>query len=143
MAEKKELLVNLIMDRDISAIQIMASDLLTDEDTIRTLLQELLSEGRIDGYITEDGKRFFKKKLPLHPSTEHKQEDVPEFLRYNTAPGRFLALVGVILMIMAGALLALFPRNIYYENVGVTLLLIGVAIALSGCYYIGRRKTPM
>lgn len=137
------MLVQLIMERDISSIQIMASDLLIDEDTIRDLLKELVEEGRLQGYITEDGRRFFRKDIPIHPSKKPKQEDVPEFMKYNSTPGMFLAVIGITMMIMAGVLLALFPRIIYYENVGVSLLLIGVVVALSGCYYIGRRKTPM
>ncbi|MFW9918784.1 MAG: hypothetical protein ACFFED_04245 [Candidatus Thorarchaeota archaeon] len=143
MSDKREMLVQLIMERDISSIQIMASDLLIDEDTIRDLLKELVEEGRLQGYITEDGRRFFRKDIPIHPSKKPKQEDVPEFMKYNSTPGMFLAVIGITMMIMAGVLLALFPRIIYYENVGVSLLLIGVVVALSGCYYIGRRKTPM
>ncbi len=143
MTNEKDRLTDFIMERDISSIQLLASNLLTDEDTVRNLLADLILEGKLDGYITEDGKRFFKNQVPVHHSKESKSDDLPEFMKYNTAPGRFLAFIGVMIMILAGILLSLFPRIIYYENLGVTLLFVGLAITLFGCYYIGRRKTPM
>ncbi|MBN2230850.1 MAG: hypothetical protein JW779_14780 [Candidatus Thorarchaeota archaeon] len=142
MVDRKEMLIKLVMERDISSIQVMADDLLTDEDTIRNLLEELVSEGKLKGYITADGRRFFRRDVSP-PSKELKHEDVPEFMKYNTAPGKYTALIGIIIMIVAGTLLSLFSGIIYYENMGVSLLLIGIAITLTGCCYIGRRKTPM
>ncbi len=142
MADAKERLVDLVKNRDLSSIQVMASELSLDEDEVRSFLAELATEGRLNGYITEDGKRFFRSDITVPTPGHTTPEDVPEFLKYDTLPGKFLAFVGLMIMVIAGVLLAIFSGTIYYENLGTALLLIGLVTTMAGCYHIGRRKTP-
>ncbi len=143
MINAEDRIVTLVMEQDISSIQILASELRMEEDGVRELLNELTSRGKLDGYITEDGKRYFRKDVKVHPPVKHHEEDVPEFMKYDTWPGRFIAMIGVLLIICAVVILTVFSGILYYENVGMALILIGIIITISGCYYIGRRKTPM
>ncbi|MFW9908327.1 MAG: hypothetical protein ACFFEF_07110 [Candidatus Thorarchaeota archaeon] len=144
MSDMKETLVQLIMDHDISAIQILAEKIGADEDTTRSLLEELTAEGKLDGYLTEDGRRYFRAKVDVsHKPTITMKEPTPEFLSYNTRPGRIVAIIGFIIIIAGFVVLSLSGGIMYYENLGLSILLFGVMIALSGCYWIGRRKTPI
>ncbi len=143
MIDLKERLVYLIMQRDLSAIQLLAGEIgLTEEET-RELLEEILREGLIDGFVTDDGKRIFKNQVDLSDKPAFQgEEKLPDFLTYNTTPGRVAAIIGFLVIIVALIFLATSGGIIYYENLGTGLLLVGVLVTLSGCYWIGRRKTP-
>ena len=139
----KERLVHLIMQLDLSAIQLLAGEIgLTEEET-RELLVEILREGLIDGYITDDGKRIFKNRVDVSdkPVIQGK-EKLPDFLSYSTTPGRVVAIIGFLVVIAAIIILATSGGIIYNENLGTGLLLLGVLVTLFGCYWVGRRKTP-
>ncbi|MDF1539633.1 MAG: hypothetical protein P1Q69_12105 [Candidatus Thorarchaeota archaeon] len=142
--DDKEILVHHIMGLDVSAIELLAKAVDTDEEDTRTLIEELVKEGKLEGYITEDGRRFFKTQVRVSdkPTILLVEEKVPEFLTYNTAPGRFIAIIGVIIDVIGFVSLSVSGGIQYFENLGLVLLLIGTIIAFSGCFWIGRRKTP-
>ncbi|MFW9847871.1 MAG: hypothetical protein ACFFF4_01960 [Candidatus Thorarchaeota archaeon] len=139
----KERLTHLVNEQDLSAIQLLASEVgLTEEETLE-ILRIALNEGLIDGYITEDNKRIFKHDVAVsdRPSIAG-EETPPDFLSYNSAPGKAIAFIGFLVIIAALIILATSGGIIYYENLGTIFLLFGVVITLSGCYWVGRRKTP-
>jgi hypothetical protein len=144
MDEAKSKLVSLVNDKDISAVQLMADRLGIDEDGVRKLLIELVEEGLLDGHISEDGRRFFKSKVNVQATPETvEQEYVPEFMKYNTKIGKLVAYIGIMIMVLAGAFVVFLSNSVYYQNLGLVLLLVGLIITLAGLYWIGRRKTPM
>jgi hypothetical protein len=144
MDEAKSKLVSLVNDKDISAVQLMADRLGIDEDGVRKLLIESVEEGLLDGHISEDGRRFFKSKVNVQATPETvEQEYVPEFMKYNTKIGKLVAYIGIMIMVLAGAFIIFLSDSVYYQNLGLVLLLVGLIIALAGLYWIGRRKTPM
>ncbi|MHA2424522.1 MAG: hypothetical protein ACXAEF_07025 [Candidatus Thorarchaeota archaeon] len=143
MIDMKERLVHLVNEEDLSAVQLLAGEIGIAEDDTRNLLEEILREGLIDGYLTEDGKRIFKNSVELSDKPSIKSEEkLPEFLSYNTTPGRIVAFIGIIICIVGGILLATSGGIIYYENLGTILLLAGAIITMLGAYWIGRLKTP-
>ncbi len=139
----KKRLTHLVNEQDLSAIQLLASEVgLTEEETLE-ILRGTLKEGLIDGYITEDNKRIFKNAVTVsdRPSISG-EETPPDFLSYNSAPGKAVACIGFLVIIAALVILATSGGIIYYENLGTLFLLFGVVVTLSGCYWIGRRRTP-
>jgi len=141
--DDKEILIHHIMELDVSAIELLAKTVRTDDDGTRILIDELVEEGRLEGYITEDGRRFFKTRVQVSDKPRiQSEEKLPDFMTYNAAPGRIVAAIGAIMGIIGGAFLVLSGGIIYYENFGLAMLLFGVVIMLSGCFWIGRRETP-
>ncbi|MHA1934558.1 MAG: hypothetical protein ACW97A_04705 [Candidatus Thorarchaeota archaeon] len=143
MGELKDNLVQLIETQDLSAIESMSKQLGIEEEEVRVLIEELLSEGRLEGRLTEDGTRFFKAKVevsdaPIIP----KEESEPEFLTYDIRPGKYTAIVGMIIALGAIVMFMTAQGDLQIENFASILLGIGILVVLTGCYWIGRRKTP-
>jgi len=142
MSEKKEPLVKLIVDLNISAIVTMSEKLDVAPEEIIKLIDELISEGRIYGTITEDGKRFFKSdaKVSDAPVIERSQT-MPEFLSYNTRPGYVIAIIGAIIL-GVGAMVNSYATDAAEQNFAAILFLFGLLILFGGLYLVARRKTP-
>ena len=135
---------DLVNEKHISAVQIMANRLGIEEDEVRNLLTQLIEEGLLNGHITEDGSRFYRSNMKVEITPESVEEEyVPEFMKYNTKPGKLVAYVGFMVMVFGGIIYFLSAANLYYQNIGMVLLLFGLIALLVGGYWIGRRKTPM
>lgn len=144
MDQAKRDLVTLVNEKHISAVQIMANRLGIEEDEVRNLLTQLIEEGLLNGHITEDGSRFYRSNMKVEITPESVEEEyVPEFMKYNTKPGKLVAYVGFMVMVFGGIIYFLSAANLYYQNIGMVLLLFGLIALLVGGYWIGRRKTPM
>ena len=63
MSEAKEQLVHFILDEDLSSIQLMSWRLGISQEEVRGILDELIGEGKLIGYISKDGARFFRHDL--------------------------------------------------------------------------------
>jgi hypothetical protein len=143
MSELKDNLFQLIETQDLSAIESMSKQLGIEEDEVIGLIEELLSEGRLEGRLTEDGTRFFKAKVevsdaPIIP----KEESEPEFLAYDTRPGKYAAIVGIIIIVVSVVVFLIAQGDLQMENFATIFLGLGLLVVFVGCYWIGRRKTP-
>ena len=144
MSEAKDQIVKLIVEGDLSSIELIAGRVgLTFEETLG-IIQELLSEGKLRGKITEDEKRFFRENVEVSskPVVQH-EEDTPPFMEFNPRPGQLTAIIGLVLLVIG--LVGYFltpPTDVYVANVFSGVLLIGIVIMSGGCYYLGTRKTP-
>ncbi|MGY5860005.1 MAG: hypothetical protein RTU63_11600 [Candidatus Thorarchaeota archaeon] len=142
MSEKKDLLVNLVVKHNISAIITMSDKLKIEPEEVTELINELLSEGKLQGAFTEDGARFFRSDAkvsdaPVIPS----EVKLPEFLSYDTRPGYTIAIIGGIILLGA-ALVNIYATNISEQNIAAGLFFIGLFILFGGLYLVTKRKTP-
>ena len=121
----------------------MSSELGIPQEEVKTLLTELTEEGTINGHLTEDGKRYFKHdaKVSEAPVIQGR-EDVPDFMKFDTRPGKIAALFGLIVAVIGSYGFMTADGNLPMENFGAVLMLIGVAVIMIGCFYISMRKTP-
>ncbi len=140
MDEVKEKLRQLIVEKDLSAIELMAKAVNLDEDRVIEILEEMQQEGLIVGRITEDRRRFFRGDLEIEPKGV--EEDVPEFLKFDARPWKIIATIGLIILIAALILRSFFAGNIELENAAYVMFFIGIMTMMFGCYRIGQRKTP-
>ncbi len=141
MASQKEKLLEVVKKEHLTSIQVMAERLNLDSETVRDYLAHLVEEGELDGYITENGERFFGDDVEIEHEINSTEEDLPPFMKFNPRPGRIVAAIGfiVVLISLAGYLLS---TDIPTQNLMLIVLLVGIAIMFSGCYYLGTRKTP-
>ena len=63
MLEKKDELIHLIMDENVSAIQTIVEELSLSSDEVIELISKLLETGELKGTLAEDGQRFFKSDV--------------------------------------------------------------------------------
>ncbi len=143
MTNMKERLVHLVNVDDLSSVQMMSSDLGIAEEEVRILLTELTQEGTLNGYLTEDEERYFKRdakvsEAPVIP----RKEDVPDFMKFDTRPGKIAAIFGLALAAIGAYGLVTAGDNLQMENFGAVLTLIGVIVTMAGAFYLTMRKTP-
>ncbi|MBE0526570.1 MAG: hypothetical protein IH631_06475 [Candidatus Thorarchaeota archaeon] len=142
MNEKKEMLVSLVNEHNVSAIITMSEKLKIEPEEVVELINELLSEGKLQGTITEDNMRFFKSdaKVSDAPVIEH-EEKLPEFLTYDTRPGFAISIFGVIVLV-GGSLVSIYASDTSEQDFAAGLFLIGLLIMFGGLYLVAKHKTP-
>lgn len=142
MNENKEKLVNLVIEHNVSAITILSETLKLDPEAVIELINELLSENELHGVLSVDGKRFFRSDAKVSDAPViHRDDTMPEFLSYDTRPGKTIAIIG-FLVIIGGALVGSNATDVTEENFGAVLFLVGLVIFLSGLYLVTKRDTP-
>jgi hypothetical protein len=142
LEDKKEKLVSLIIEHNISAIVTFSEKLDLDREEVIELLNELVAEGRLHGSITDDGTRFFRSdaKVSKAPVIE-REEKLPEFLSYNTKPGYIIGLIGIFILIAAG-IISTNAVDIAEQNFAAGFFFIGLIILFVGAWLVANRKTP-
>ena len=121
----------------------MSRELGIDEDAVRSLLDELGKEGRINGYITEDGRRFFRRDIEVSSLPAiHQNEPNKNLGTYDSRPGKISAIIGLILVIVGYVMIWTLGGTLSMENLASAILVIGLVFLLGGCYWIGIHKTP-
>lgn len=142
MDDKKDLLVGLVIDENVSALQTMQDELDLSHEEVTSLLTELLKEGRINGKISDDGQRFWKSdaRVSSAPAIPH-DDELPDFMKYDTRPGKGLSIIGCIIDIIAFVLLT-YATTTAQSDMGAILFFIGLIILLVGLYLVSRRDSP-
>ena len=142
MSEKKAKLVNLVVEHNVSAIVTLSEKLGIEPENVIELIKDLIFDGKLQGTITEDDKRFFRSDAKVSDAPVIEREDtMPEFLSYNTRPGYVIAALGAIILI-AGGFVSVNAADAAEQNFAAGFFLLGLAILFAGLFYVARRKTP-
>ena len=143
MTNMREKLVHLITVDDLSSVQMFSSKLGISQEEVRILLTELTQEGTLDGYLTEDEERYFRHDAKVSEAPViHRKESIPDFMKFDTRPGRIAAIFGLALAVIGAYGLMNAGDNLEMENFSAVLTLIGVVITIAGAFYLTMRKTP-
>jgi hypothetical protein len=111
-------------------------------DDVADLINELMSKGKLNGTLTEDSSRFFKSTVKVSDARViPREEKLPEFLSYNTKPGKVTAIVG-FLILASGGLATVLASDLQEENFAALLIFVGLLVFLLGLYFIARRGSP-
>ncbi len=142
MHDKKEKLVSLIMKHNVSAIAILSEKLELDQDAVIELINELVSENGLHGIISEDGVRFYRSDAKVSDAPViHREDKMPEFLSYDTRPGKVIAIIGFIVLIGAG-LVNYYATDLPERDFAAILFFVGLVIFFGGLYLVTKKKTP-
>jgi len=142
LVDDKEKLVRLVLDEDISSILLLSEKLELEDDVVRNLLEQLVQEGALNGYLTEDGKRFFRKDVEVSDKPIIHHEAPPSrMVEKDEKAQKSVAIFGMFMIIIGVIMLLTSQGDISIENFATALLLVGGVFAMCGCYIIGRRKT--
>jgi hypothetical protein len=142
LSDKREELIDLIMNGNVSAIAILVDRLEIPSEEVVVIIKELLDEGRLSGSLTEDEQRFFKSEVKLSeaPAIDSGVKP-PEFLSFNTKPPIIVSIVG-FLIIALGLIINANAADIVEQNFAAVLLFVGLFVTMIGLYWVSQRKTP-
>ncbi|MHA1136335.1 MAG: hypothetical protein ACTSSE_07605 [Candidatus Thorarchaeota archaeon] len=142
MSDKKEKLVNLIVELNVSAIITMSEKLEIEPEAVIEMINDLISEGKLHGQITEDGARFFRSDVKVSDAPVIEREGAPpDFLSYDSRPGYAIAIIGAIILI-AGGVVSINAVDTTEQDFAAGLFMIGMFILFGGLYLLTKRKTP-
>jgi hypothetical protein len=135
-----------MVDDNISSIQIMSEKLSMEMNKVESLLNEMISEGFVEGHVTADGLRFFREKVKVSEApTIPAEDDMPDFMSYNTRPGKIIAIIGLI-VVVAGLIVSYISsesHSPFLLNAAALLLLAGFILMMLGGYQVSRRPVPI
>lgn len=142
MSGKKEQLIRLVVEHNLSAIVTMSDNLKIEPEAVVELINDLISEGKLQGTITEDNARFFRSDAKVSDAPVIEREGkMPEFLSYDTRPGYVIAIIGAIILIV-GALVSIYAADATEQDFAAGFFLIGLLIMIAGLFLVAKRKTP-
>ncbi|MHA1965809.1 MAG: hypothetical protein ACXACG_11680 [Candidatus Thorarchaeota archaeon] len=142
MSEKKDELIDLILNENVSAIQVLVDRLGITPDEVIDLINELLEEGKLKGGLTDDGVRFFKSEVKLSDAPTIERDDgPPSFMNFNTRPPLVIVVIGIII-IAGGLIVNAYAGDAAEQNLAAILIFCGLSIIMIGLYCLSQRKTP-
>lgn len=142
MSEVEEKLVNFILEEEISSIQIMSRRLSLSQDEVRELLDNLTGSGRLIGYISKDGQRFFRHDLKQpHKESKATDEYIPDYGKFDTKPWIIVSILGLIILVISAVFYTSSdPNNTLTSSIA---MFFGLALFLIGCYCVSMRRSPI
>jgi hypothetical protein len=142
LEEKKRKIVSMINNENVSALSTMEDELGLTHDEVLTILRGLLEENTLHGKISEDESRFWRSDAKVSQAPAIPRDDkLPDFLSYDTRPGKGLSIVGCVIDIIAFIVLT-YATDIPERDFGTLLFFVGLVILLSGLYCVSRRDSP-
>ncbi|MHA1903501.1 MAG: hypothetical protein ACXADL_01825 [Candidatus Thorarchaeota archaeon] len=139
----KEGLLELVVDARLSSVDLMSTQLNTDDDTIVLYLEDLIREGRVNGVLSQDKSRFFRSdlevsKAPVVPSIGEE----PVIKKIDSGMSKYVAIAGMILIVSSAISLNLTLGTLFFENFFRMLFMISIVILAAGCIGISRKNPP-
>ncbi|MHA2005552.1 MAG: hypothetical protein ACW960_15925 [Candidatus Thorarchaeota archaeon] len=135
-----------MVDENISSIQVMSERMGLEMEEVIFLLNEMIGEGSLEGQVTPDGLRFFRDKVKVSDAPKIELPDEgPAFLRYDTRPGKIIAILGLAVLIigLGVSYIAAETQSPLFLNVAMMLLGIGTILMMVGGCQVSRRPAPM
>jgi hypothetical protein len=142
VSDKKEELLHLVKNENVSAIETLVDRLELTSDEVVQIIESLLESGELKGTLTDDKKRFFKTNVKLSEAPTIERADAPpSFLSFNTRPTLVTALIG-FLIVAGGVIVNANAADMTEQNFAAILILVGLLIAIAGLYGVSRNQTP-
>jgi len=139
----KHKLHDLVALDKISSIEMISEQIGADEETTREWLSELVEEGSISGTLSEDGARFYSSDLKVStaPIVAH-EELLAKKKSIKSYHAKLLAITGIIMLILGTIVRSLRTIDFRFDNVGIAIYFIGLAIMIVGWILISRANPP-
>ncbi|NHI90262.1 MAG: hypothetical protein EAX87_12120 [Candidatus Thorarchaeota archaeon] len=139
----KARLLHIITNEKISSLNMISSLTETDESQIRSILEELVDEGTLEGAFTEDGQRFFLSDIkvssaPLAPN----QDEGYSVKKVDTKLGKVVFMSGLVMMGAGYIARGLTTISTVMDSVGSAAVMIGFVVLIGGWLMITRADPP-
>jgi hypothetical protein len=127
----------------ISSVEMICEQTGIDEDSARTLLQDLVNAQVVSGRFSEDGKRFFLSDVKISDAPVISREERNlEIKKTNTKTAKLIGLGGFFTLILGWILRGLTGIHQGMENAGVALFMIGFVVMTVGWIQCSRFNPP-
>jgi hypothetical protein len=139
----KSRLLHIITNEKISSLNMISSLTETDESQIRSILEELVNEGALEGAFTEDGQRFFLSDIrvssaPLAPT----QDEGYSVKKADTRHGSIVLISGIVMMIAGYIARGRTTIFALMDSIGSAVVMIGFVMLIGGWLMITRADPP-
>lgn len=139
----KNRLYQIVEDNKISSISMMSDLSGINEDRIRSVLEELVTEGILDGSFTSDGQRFFLSEVRVSTAPFAPTRDEGYIIeKRNTKTSKLVFITGFAMIIVGYAVRSLFTISEMLESIGVGILLTGMIVLVVGWFMFSRANPP-
>lgn len=143
LIDLKTRLYQIVAENKISSLDMMSDMAGTDEELIRSALEELVNEGTLEGSFTPDGQRFFMSEVSVSTAPIAKTKDYGYVIEEaDTRNGRSVLISGIILMVAGYIIRGFIAITEVLEPVGSAIFMVGLAVLLVGWLMISRAQPP-
>lgn len=143
LVDLKSRIYHIIMNEKISSLRMISRMSGTDEVKARSILDELVGEGTLEGAFTEDGQRFFLSDIkvssaPISPT----QDEGFSIKKVDTKLGNVVLISGVVMMFAGYVARGLVTISTMMESIGSAVIMIGLVVLIVGWLMITRADPP-
>ncbi len=141
--DMKNQLYQIVEDNKISSISMMSDLSGINENQIRSILEELVTEGILAGSFTSDGQRFFlsEVKVSTAPFAPTKDEGYT-IERRNTKTSKLVFMTGLVMIITGYAVRSLMAISEMLEPIGVGIIMTGLVVLVVGWLMFSKANPP-
>jgi hypothetical protein len=139
----KTRLYQVIAENKISSLSMICDMVGAEEEQTRSIIEELVDEGTLEGSFTSDGQRFFlsEVKVSTAPLAPIKDEGYV-IKKANTRQGKMVLLSGLVMMIAGYITRGLISISEIAGQIGTALLMVGLAVLAAGWLMYTRADPP-
>ncbi|MGD9397079.1 MAG: hypothetical protein PVJ05_11670 [Candidatus Thorarchaeota archaeon] len=143
LTDLKTRFYQVVSEDKVSSLSMICDITGTDEEMARSILDELVDEGTLEGSFTSDGQRFFLSDVkvssaPLAPT----RDEGYVIEKADTRQGKLVLVSGIVMMIGGFIVRGLTALSTMMENIGVALIMLGLVVLIAGWLMITRADPP-
>ena len=139
----KTRLFQIVAENKISSLDMMSDLMGTDEELIRSALEELVNEGTLGGSFTPDGQRFFLSEVSVSTAPVASTKDDGYIIEYaKTKIPKMVLLSGIVMMVVGYIVRGLITIYEVMEHIGSAVFMVGLAVLIVGWLMMSRANPP-
>ncbi|MGQ4911303.1 MAG: hypothetical protein ACP6KW_03960 [Candidatus Thorarchaeota archaeon] len=131
-------LTSLVTTRKLSSLSMLAQLTGHDVESVRAVISELVEEGALKGHFSDDGTRFFLMEVKVSEAPVVRTNEDFVIKEPDNRLWKLVFAVGVVMMIAGLVTRGYGYIDMFFENLGSGLLMIGLAVMAAGWLQVGR-----
>ncbi|TFG27849.1 hypothetical protein EU528_12130 [Candidatus Thorarchaeota archaeon] len=141
--DQKSRLYETVAIGKVSSIEMISNLTGLNEKYIQEAIEELVSEGTLEGSFTADGKRFFLSDVKTSSAPIADTQDTGlEIRKTDTKNAKLVGITGVIMLVVGQILRSLISIHPGMDNAGTSIFMLGLVILIVGWYQYSRLEPP-
>lgn len=109
-----------------------------DVESVRTVISELVEEGTLKGHFSNDGTRFFLMEVKVSEAPVVRMNEDFVIEEPDNRLWKLVFAVGIIMMIAGLVTRGYGNIDMFFENLGSGLFMMGLAVMAVGWLQVGR-----
>ncbi len=143
LIDLKTRLYHIVAESKISSLDMMSDMIGSEEEFVRSALEELVDEGTLEGSFTPDGQRFYLSEVSVSTAPLAETQDSGYIVEVaDTRNGRLVLISGLVMMIAGYVVRGFIALSTLLDPIGSGLVMIGLAVLLAGWLMISRAQPP-